>query len=265
MFKGIFTLVPLIFLLGSALLLFLVNLNGTTTSSIFKDIYWSQTETGDLTGSNFRTTRWTSYGICDVDLNGHSINCTKHKAAYPYSPQDNFGTLNELPNDFKTSRDTYFYLSRVAYALFLVGLAFTVFAIIPLFLSICCAGGLFTNICAFLVFLAFFFTLAAACLITAVHVLGRNTFSDDNFSSKLGKTLFGLTWASVATLLISFIFTCLIGRSGRKSRGEWHEQDNELLKRHSNDSETSYQRYDTEPTPLRGIHFFKIGRTKNVE
>ncbi|KAG5417976.1 FMP45 [Candida metapsilosis] len=209
-----FTIVPIFFLLGSALLLILTVINGAGTSSILGKFYWSQTDTSGIQGAPFSTTRWTFYRTCGV-RDGHNADCVKSKAAYPYSPKDNFGSENGLPETFISSRNTYYYLSRIGWAFILVGLFFTVVALVVVPLNFCLAiGGVLAAVSTFL---AFLFVIAAACLITAAHVKGRNAFNKAGHSSKIGAKAFGILWAAVACLLITFVTTIISALGTRRS------------------------------------------------
>ncbi|KAI5956047.1 FMP45 [Candida theae] len=206
------TIIPLFFLLGSALLLILTVINGAGTSSILGKFYWSETDTSGIQGAPFQTTRWTFYRTCDV-VDGRNANCVKSKPAYPYSPKDNFGTEDGLPQSFISSRNTYYYLSRIGWAFVLVGLFFTVISLIVIPLNFCLSiGGALTSI---LTFIAFLFTIAAAALITAAHVKGRKAFNNAGHHTSLGAKAFGILWAAVATLLISFV-TSILAAFGTK-------------------------------------------------
>ncbi|KAI5970763.1 FMP45 [Candida margitis] len=209
-----FTIVPIFFLLGSALLLILTAINGAGTSSILGKFYWSQTDTSNIPGAQFQTTRWTFYRSCDVK-DGHNYNCTKSKPAYPYSPKDNFGSESGLPNTFVSSRDTYYFLTRIGWAFILVALFFTVVALVVVPLNFCFAIG--GALAAISTFLAFLFTITAACLITAAHVKGRNAFNNAGHKSRLGAKAFGILWAAVACLLITFITSILSALGTRRS------------------------------------------------
>ena len=67
--------------------------------------------------------------MCGVDHNKNA-HCGKSQAAFPYSPEDNFGRNSGIPQNFIDDRDTYYYLSRVGWAFILVGLFFGVTAMV---------------------------------------------------------------------------------------------------------------------------------------
>ncbi|CAK9442158.1 uncharacterized protein LODBEIA_P59010 [Lodderomyces beijingensis] len=194
------TIIPIFFLLGTNLLLILTVINGGGTSSVLGKFYWSQTDTSGIPGATHDTTRWTFYRTCGVE-NGRNANCDKSAAAFPYSPKDNFGSEEGLPESFIKDRDTYYYLSRIGWAFILVGFFFAAVALLAVPLNFCfaIAGTLASIVTA----LSLLFVITAACLITAAHVKGRNAFNKAGHSSKLGAAAFGILWAAVACLIIT--------------------------------------------------------------
>lgn len=198
----VLTIIPIFFLLGSTLLLLLTVINGAGTSSILGKFYWSQTDTSGLTDVPFTTTRWTFYRICD-NINNRNANCEKSKAGFPYSPKDNFGSDSGIPEGFINDRNTYFYLSRCGWAFTLVALFFTVVALVFTPLNFCFSFGGIVGLIT--LGIALLFDITAASLITAAHVKGRREWNRNGFSTSLGAAAFGILWASVATLIISFV------------------------------------------------------------
>lgn len=249
MLRRLFTFIPILLLLGASLLLFFINLTGASNKSVLSRFYWSETETKGISGADFSKTRWTNYGICDGS-SGKNTDCTKHKPAYPYSPKDNFKSSSGLPSSFTKDRDTYYYLTRFAYAFFLIGLVFSLFALIPVLLT-CCGTGFFTGIFSTLaIAMASLFTITAACLVTAAHVKGRNAFKDSGHKSSLGVKLFGITWAAVACLLLSFIWSIAVTCLGAKSRvGKRKDKTESDYDQKSLSSSSSYHYNGTVQSP----------------
>lgn len=240
MLRRFLTFIPVILLLGSSLLLFLINLAGTRDSGVLSRYYWSETNTSGISGSDFSRTRWTPYGICGVK-DGRNSDCVKHSPAYPYSPRDNFKSSSGLPSSFNKSRDTYYYLSRFAYALFLVGLVFSLLSILPIIAS-CCGIGFLTGMASFVVVgLALLFTLTATCLITAAHVKGRNAFNSAGHHSSLGVKMFAMAWAASACLLLAFAWTIMMTVLGIKRKlGNRNEKSDSEADHKSETSSSSY-------------------------
>lgn len=229
MLRRIFTIIPIILLCGAALLLFFINLSGAQHSGVLNNFYFSEVDSRDLGGS-WDKTRWTLYGICGVRL-GRNNDCTGNSPAYPYSPRDNFDSLDNIPQTFIDNRNTYYYLSRFAYAFFLIGIIFAVLALVPTILS-CCLHGFVTGIISSIFAgISLLFTAAGAAFTTAVHVMGRNAFNNAGMSSSLSTKTFGVLWAAVACLLISFIWMCVVSASGAGKK---------YKKKYATDSHESY-------------------------
>lgn len=81
------------------------------------------------------------------------------------------------------------------------------------FLSFCSRLG--AALSATMQFLSLLFVTTAACLATAVYVMGRNAFQDQGNDASLGVKMFAFAWTAVALLLLSFILlncACLVNR-----------------------------------------------------
>lgn len=266
MLRRIFTIIPLILLLGSAVLLVFMNIVGANNTSVLGKIYWSQADTSGISTAKHDMTRWTSYNNCGVK-NGRNYDCSSTTPAYPYSPEDNFSTKQDLPKTFVKNRKTFYYLTRFAYVFFLIGLFFTIVALVPVAVSMCLSGfvsGIFSSIA---VGLALLFVAAGASVMTGAHVKGRNAFRSEGRKADLGVKMFAITWAAVACLLLSFLFMCIVsGRAGAKKAKERHAGYEDKHK-HSYHSSSSYDRtavepYESHQQPKK--HFFKFNRN-NVD
>ncbi|CUS21379.1 LAQU0S03e01222g1_1 [Lachancea quebecensis] len=194
--------VTLLFLAGNTLLLILIILSGATTSFPVRRFYWLQADTNGL-GSAPSVSRWTFWGLCDY-TNGN-LNCNDLSPAYPISPKDNFGTTTNIPSDFISDRNTYYYLTRFSFCFFWVALAFIGVAFLLYVLSWCSYS--FTKVVFILSAVGAIFDIAAVCLQTAASVMARNAFKDGNRDARISATLFGIAWASVACSLYIFFGT----------------------------------------------------------
>ncbi|KAK6893701.1 Protein SUR7 [Candida tropicalis] len=266
------TIIPIFFLLGSTLLLILTVINGAGTSSILGRFYWSQTDTSGLTGVPFSTTRWTFYRLCE-NVNNRNANCEKSKAGFPYSPEDNFGRDSGIPENFISDRDTYFYLSRCGWAFTLVALFFTVVALFFTPLNICFSfGGILGVVCTAI---ALLFDITAASVITAAHVKGRHQWNRAGFHTTIGAAAFGILWASVATLIISFvslIVALVFARRSRRRRFNGNNGANGVPESTNGypKETSSFQRGEYEPRDHAGepgsdaskFRFFRVKRAK---
>lgn len=184
------------------------------------------------------------------------MNCTGTTAGLAFEPQKVFGTTNGIPKDFIENRDTYYYLTKIAFAFYLITTAFTFFTLCLSFFA--CFSRLGGAISAFINFLGLLFMMAAAAMNTAAYVMAKNAFSDENVRAKLGVKAFAFTWTVVACLLLSFLLlccSCVRGRTG---------DDLAVLtggSRHKVKRESSFERtYDTEKPKGRG--FFSVSRRK---
>ncbi|KAK6458373.1 SUR7/PalI family-domain-containing protein [Scheffersomyces xylosifermentans] len=215
MFRRLFTIVPLFFLLGSIVLLVFSNIVGASEKSVLKKFYWIEVDASGLTNVPFSPIRWTSYRLCGVDGNKNS-NCQSSSPALPFSPRDNFGSDSGIPQGFIDNRDVYYYLTRISYAFLLIGLFFAVISLLALFISIC-LPRVIAAIGSFLTFLSLLFTITAAACLTAAHVKGRNEFNNAGHSAKLGAVAFGVLWAAVACLIISFVTSIIASATSRRN------------------------------------------------
>lgn len=199
--KVIGTFVNLVLLAGSTLLLVFLVLSGSTNHFPFNRFYWVRGDTSAISNA-YTQSAWTFWGVCDYN----DFGSCQTGPAYPISPVDNFNTSNDVPSDFVDSRDTYYYLSRFAFAFFLLALAFSGFALLISVLGFCFT--VIDKVLVFLVVVALFFVSGAAAFQTAVVVLARNAFKSEGLQTHLGVKLLSITWAAVACLLLVFFITC---------------------------------------------------------
>ncbi|KAA8909826.1 hypothetical protein TRICI_004347 [Trichomonascus ciferrii] len=128
----------------------------------------------------------------------------------PTSPSNPTEPLEPLAAYQTTSSKTTI---RFSFPFFLIGLFFTVVAFFMSFFSFCSRLG--AALSATMQFLSLLFVTTAACLATAVYVMGRNAFQDQGNDASLGVKMFAFAWTSVALLLLSFILlncACLVNR-----------------------------------------------------
>lgn len=143
--RPILSLLSLILLAGGVLLQFFVILAGTTSSKPEDLIYFLETTTNGIPGAR-NPSRWTLFYICGVDGNGHNANCGKPVPALPFNPpgRSNFDTTTGIPDDFLGTHK-YYYLSRFAFAFFLVALVFSVIALFTGLLALCTRLGAYMS------------------------------------------------------------------------------------------------------------------------
>lgn len=224
MLRRLFTLIPFVFVGGSALLLFLINLSGATSNLTFLNkFYFSSVTTTE-------ETRWTMYAICTPAGEGN-VSCSTREAAYPYSPADNFGK-SLVPEDFVKNRNTYYYLLRIAYAWFVLALLFSLLSLMPILWSCCFKGFLTGFFASFIIGTALFFTILGALFITAAHAKGVAAFKKAGYTAALGRNMILIVWLSVALLLASWLWMILVGVHGAKKTFE-SNSDSEMEKGHN--------------------------------
>ena len=218
MFKNIFTAVHILCALCAGVVLLILLLSDATNTSSLSGLYWSRTT---IDGAELQ---WTLYRLCITDSGTQQ--CTGRLFAYPYDPVENLkGTSSSdlsssIPSSFTNDKNTYHYLSKASYGLFLAALIITVINWPISLCAVCNAGGFLSALVLGLSTMAFVVGSAAAATITAAHVKGRNAFAAAGFDTKLGTTNFALAWVSVAILLISFVLTCCIGGNKKYRRVE---------------------------------------------
>ena len=199
--KLIGTTFNLLLLAGTTLLLIFIVLSGASNNFPFNTFYSIKGDTSDIAGT-YDESAWNFWGVCDSN---NTSNC-RAGPAYPISPVDNFGTTDNVPSDFVDDRNTYYYLSRFAFAFLLLALGFTIFALLVNILGFCTA--LIHRVLMMLVVMALIFTSGFAAFTTAVTVLAKNAFNSDGKSALLGVKYLAMTWAAFACMLLVFFKTC---------------------------------------------------------
>lgn len=254
-------IISLIALLGAGLLLFFNVLCGASTSSVLGKWYWLQAETENIPGAN-PVTRWTNYNSCGVS-NGRNVDCSGSSAAYPMSPVSNFGTTEGVPSGLTSQRGVTYYLSKTGWAFLLIGLLFTILALLPVAISFCLPSLTALNIVTALsTNAALLFTALSASLLTAGYVKARNAFRNDGSSTSLGRTMLGFIWASVALLAISSLLSnagCLGNfLSKRKDKKRRYSQNYD-----SSSHDTYGNNYVHEKNTTRGGFFSRNKKPTN--
>lgn len=146
--------------------------------------------------------------------------CTKKQPAYPYSPGEQ---LSIAPEKFVTEKRTFYYLLRVAYAMFVLALFFSLLSIFPILLTFCGLGFLSGFLASWVVISALFFTAVGAALNTAAHVKGVKLFNEAGFTAHIGTNMFVFMWLTVALLLITYLWVTFVGIHGFREKFEHHE------------------------------------------
>lgn len=235
-------------------MLFFLLLAGVRESTPLDQIFFFEFDTSEISSSLPNPVRWTLYSYCGVSASGRNINCTSRTAGLAFEPQNVFDTTTGIPQDIIDNRDTYYYLTKISFAFYLIT-AF--FAFVSFLLStFACFSRLGGAASAFINFLALLFVAAASSMTTAAYVMARNAFSGENVESSLGVKAFAFTWAIVACLLLSFLLLCCSCALGRHNGGMNSGTTSHALQR-----ESSFERtYDNDKP--RGRGFFNVSRRK---
>jgi len=210
--RSIFGITSLLILAGGIVLQFFTILSGGINSSPINQFYFLEASNiGSIPGAR-NPSRWTFFAICGVDSAGHNANCGNAVPALPFDPPRNFGTTQNIPEQF-IGTHKFYYLSRFMFAFYLIALFFAVCGLFTGCLALCSRlGGYLSGLT---VAIALFFQTLAAALMTAWTVLGRNAFNSSGHTATLGKKLYGFTWAAMACFLISTVLFCMGGSVGR--------------------------------------------------
>lgn len=201
-------LISLLFLAGSALLLFFIILAGARPSGILQKWYFLAADTSDYGNAKYPVSRWSFYGICgyekgeSVKKPGKFIGCSKNKADYPLDPSRNFGIKQEdLPTQFQGNR--FYYLTRFQFPFYLIALFFDVVALFSVLFSASFRSAGFVTVVS--VLFTAVFSIIASSLSTAAYVDGRNALKNSGHDAAIAPTLYGFMWAVVFMAIVNFI------------------------------------------------------------
>lgn len=280
--NGYLYLVQLLLLAGSTLMLVFIILSGGVNHFPFDEFYWIQADTSAIDGAP-SVTRWTFWGLASVA--GDKSVRFSYGPAEPFSPVDNFGTTENIPQDFIDNRNVYFYLSRFAFAFYWIALAFVGVTLIISVFSLFSSSVV--KLDSWLISLGLLFAAGGASFETAITVMGKNAFEDDGYTAKLGASLFGLAWATVAVLIILFFITWggLISLSYKKHKLRLAAENEYSYQLQNQQAQAQYQEPATADAPAAaataedpytqqnqgtlgnesGIKFFKIRRNNDAE
>ncbi|PVH16048.1 uncharacterized protein CXQ87_003911 [Candidozyma duobushaemuli] len=219
------TFIPFVLIAGSTVMLLFINLSGASDNSVFLNKFYFSKATVKF------ERRWTMYAMCTPYGDGQ-VQCTKKSPAYPYDPSRNLGA-SHVPEEFDKNQKTYFYLSKIAYSMFLLALLCSILSLLPVTISCCACTGFLTGFFAsFVIGGALFLDILACSLQTAAHVKGVNAFKKAGFSASLGTPMFVCMWLSVGTLFVAWVWMIKVGVAG------FHQMFGGGKKKRSYDSES---------------------------
>lgn len=158
---AILSLVAVILLAGGIVMQFFIVLSGLGTSPENK-VFFLQSTTDNVQGTFNggdvpNPVRWTYLAICGTD-GSNNANCGPTAAAIPFDPRRNFG------DDSLIGGNSYYYLSRVSWAFYVIALFFSVVAFLVSVAAIVARLGAYLT--GFFAFLAMASQAVAAALMT---------------------------------------------------------------------------------------------------
>lgn len=156
-------LASLILVAAGILFQFLTILTGGVNSSPLDKFYFLQASTSGIPNAR-NPSRWTFFAICGENPStGRNSNCGAPVPALPFDPPRNFGTEQNVPEQFLGTHK-YFYLSRFMFAFYLIALFFAAVALASGLLAVCSRlGGYLSSL---MTSVALFFQILAASLMT---------------------------------------------------------------------------------------------------
>jgi hypothetical protein len=138
--RSLLSALSILILAGGVVMQFLVILSGVTAHIPFNNVYFLQADTSGISSGNGspvpNPARWTYFAICG-ERNGHNAMCGKVNAAIPFDPVRNFGTQTNVPQKLVQHPSQYYYLSRVAWAFYIIALFFAVVALLLSVFALC--------------------------------------------------------------------------------------------------------------------------------
>ena len=161
----IFAFASWILLAAAILFQFFVILSGAVSGDPEPHFWFLSADTSGIPNAD-RFTAWTFFAICPIsDLGGSATTfaCRGATAALPLNPPQNFGSTTNVPAGF-VGTHRYYYLSRFAFAFYLIALFFSVCALFVGGLALCTRLGSYLSSMA--VAVAFFFQALASALLT---------------------------------------------------------------------------------------------------
>lgn len=158
-------LTALLLVAGGIVMQFFLILSGAVNSSPINKFYFLQAATNGIPDAR-NPSRWTFFAVCGRDpSSGHNANCGAVVPALPFDPPRNFGTTENVPQQF-VGTHRYFYLSRFMFAFYLIALFFAVCALFTGVLAMFSRlGGYLSGLT---ISVALFFQALAAALMTYV-------------------------------------------------------------------------------------------------
>ncbi|OJJ79367.1 SUR7/PalI family protein [Aspergillus glaucus CBS 516.65] len=190
----------LFWMASGLLLMWFTFLGGTRNSNPLNRIYFLEAATSNIPGAP-ATSRWTLWNLCPV-VDGKN-DCGSNTPDFPFDPAShrNFGTDVNVPSRFIDNHNHYFITSRFIFPFMLIALFFGVLSFFTGFFAMCVR--VIGHVSGVFAYIALTFQTIATAMMTAVFVQGRNAFSRNGQTAKVGPMAFGFMWASVVLLFFS--------------------------------------------------------------
>lgn len=207
--NSLFALLSLLITAGGCVMIFFILLAGVRDWTPLNLVYFLWADTSDIPGAP-TTAEWTLWNVCESmngAVGGRTTDCSGIRAANPFLPQNNFGTTRGVPAEFLNNHRTFYYLSRFAFAFYIISLFFMLTSLATGLLALFSRLG--SAISALAAAWALFCITLTASLMTAAYVLGRNAFNEAGLAAGLGRYAFGFTWGAVGCMLFSTVFYCI--------------------------------------------------------
>lgn len=163
--EPVLALSALLLVAGGIVMQFFTILSGAVNSAPLNQFYFLEATTSGIPNAR-NPSRWTFFAVCGRDPStGHNTNCGAVVPALPFDPPRNFGTTENVPEQF-VGTNMYFYLSRFMFAFYLIALFFAACALLTGLLALCSRlGGYLSGLT---VAIALFFQTLSAALLTYV-------------------------------------------------------------------------------------------------
>ncbi|EJS42045.1 YNL194C [Saccharomyces arboricola H-6] len=207
-YKKFVFFINLFFLLGATLLTFFLILAGGKNTGVLKNFYWFQASTSGFNSAP-SVTRWYNYNWCGWEIR-RAVNCSSKMAAQPFSPRDNFGSSTLMPSTFLNNRNTYYYLSRVGWAMLLIALFFLLITLVSVFASLIRYTRPTATLATAMSWITLFFMTLSACLYTGCYAKAVRAFHHEDRDARLGPKNFGFIWTTVFLLIVNSICTTVM-------------------------------------------------------
>ncbi|KAL3229253.1 SUR7 family protein FMP45 [Nakaseomyces bracarensis] len=256
-YKKFVNAIVTLFIMGAGVMSFFLILSGARDGGTLKNFYWFEANTDGFNDAP-TVTRWYNYMYCGYQ-DGHTYDCSSRGADKPFSPKDNFGESDNMPRTFIDKRKTYYYLSKVGWAMLLISLFFTVIAIIPVFMSVFLQKKAMSVVSCTFCWISWFFITLAACLYTGCYAKAKKAFHHDNRHAKMGVKCFALLWTTVFLMMICSIWTLVDAITHKK-----YEQKYRTNEVYTETEVVSPVVPEVEPQHTRRTFFTKLRTKKKV-